>query len=77
MSQWRAAIHSFQGNSQRGVLHACQFIQLVVITVAFVCAWWLHAEFVPFDYAVSVLFFFPTSSDDTFGSNFGPNCITK
>ena len=58
MSQWRAAIHNFQGKSQRGVLHACHFVQLIVVAIAFVCAWWLHSEFVPFDYAVSGIFFF-------------------
>jgi hypothetical protein len=56
LSQWRAALHSFQGNSQRVVLHSCQFSQLVVVAIAFVCAWWLHAEFVSFDYAVSASF---------------------
>mmetsp|Transcript_28613 Transcript_28613/g.70547 ORF Transcript_28613/g.70547 Transcript_28613/m.70547 type:complete len:1443 (+) Transcript_28613:253-4581(+) len=52
MSAWRAALHSFQRNEQRYVLHACHVVQLVFCAVAFVCAWWLRSEFVPFDYAV-------------------------
>lgn len=52
MSQWRASLHTFQGNNQRLVLHSCHVIQLIVLAIAFVCAWWLHAEFVSFDYAV-------------------------
>lgn len=54
--EWRAALHAFQGQEQRVVLHACHFFQVIMIAVAFVCAWWLRTEFVTFDYAVSFPF---------------------
>jgi hypothetical protein len=67
MTPWRARLHSFQGINQRKVLHSCHAFELLVVAVAFVCAWRLHAEFVSFDYAVS-------AEDKSPVSLFGKRC---
>jgi len=50
---WRAGLHAFQGHDQRYVMHACHLAQLTVCGLAVLVAYFLRAEFVPFDYAVS------------------------
>ena len=77
VSQWRATLHSFQGNSQRAVLHSCHVVQVVVLAIAFICAWWLHAEFVAFDYAVSVDSSYFFLDEHFWALNLVPKCKKK